>query len=171
MEKVWDKKSFEEFINEYSAALLRYCYGILGNYHDSEDAVSDTFIRVYNIRTPIKNPNALKSYLYKTAYNVCIDIIRKREFDINMKRRLINGRIHIESKPPIDEKYLSPELSQALNVLKPIDRALVYGIAVEQRSYGELSYILGKSEVVLRKRYQRAKEKMKSVMEESHERI
>ena len=39
----WDEASLEKMINEYSTGLIKYCYSILGNYHDSQDAAQDAF--------------------------------------------------------------------------------------------------------------------------------
>lgn len=60
--------------------------------------------------------------------------------------------------------YLKNCLRQ-LQKLKPSDRALVYGIAVEERSFKEMSAILQRTESTLRKRYERAKIKLKNDMD------
>lgn len=51
----WDEASLEKMINEYSTGLIKYCYSILGNYHDSQDAAQDAFC-VYFICVKSERP-------------------------------------------------------------------------------------------------------------------
>lgn len=157
----WDEASFEKMINEYSTGLIKYCYSILGNYHDSQDAAQDAFLRIFYMRKSMKDPGAFKAYLYKTAYNICIDCIRRKK-----RIKAVNDRyIEYCESPEKDKSYISEELLAALQKLKPSDRALVYGIAVEERSFKEMSAILQRTESTLRKRYERAKIKLKDDMD------
>ena len=68
---------------------------------------------------------------------------------------------------PQKDGLISEELHKALMMLKPLDRALLHGIAVEEMAYKELSVVFGKSETVLRKRYERARKKLQSILNES----
>jgi len=141
--------ALKELIDEMQTPLMKYSYGILLNYADAEDAVQSAFVKVYMNRKNIRNPNTLPAYLYRTTYNMSVDIIRKRRFFI------------MESQPANKNcDYISEEMLDALGKLSTLDRALVYGRAVEEMDYKELSDIHGKSEQSLRKRYERAKKKL-----------
>lgn len=61
-----------------------------------------------------------------------------------------------------DEHDFPETVKQVLLTLTPKDRALFFSRAVEEQSYKELSEIYGKSEAVLRKRYERARKKLKA---------
>ena len=113
------------------------------------------------MRKSLKDPGAVKAYLYKTAYNICIDCIRRKK-----RAKAVNDRyIEYYESPEKSKNYISEELLAALQKLKPSDRALVYGIAVEERSFKEMSAILQRTESTLRKRYERAKIKLKNDMD------
>jgi RNA polymerase sigma-70 factor (ECF subfamily) len=49
---------------------------------------------------------------------------------------------------------------RALQKLKPMERALLYGQIIDGQSYEELSQLTGSSPAALRKQYQRAKDKI-----------
>ena len=147
-----NEEVLDRLISEYSSRLNKYCYSILGNYHDAEDAVQDTFLKLY----------------YRVAYTIGIDILRNRKRHHELQDRY--GR-YIEGMPGTYEMdascgCISEPLYMALMQLKPADRALVHAVAVEQLSYREVSVILQKSEAALRKRYERAMKKVRQYLEE-----
>jgi len=143
----------EQLMLEMTPPLMKYCYNILLNYSDAEDAVQDTFIKAYRGRTSIRNADTLTAYLYRIAYNSSIDIIRKRRFLMTVKKT-----------PHNESKYLSEEMDASLRKLQPLDRALIYSRIVDDVTYSELSVIYGKSEQSLRKRFERAKKKLATLL-------
>ena len=156
-------------IEKYSDRLIKYCYTILGNYQDAEDAVQDTFIRIYYKINSISNEEAIVTYMYRIAYSIGIDMLRKRKRQNNLTEKYGKQLHEKEVVYDMSQKdgLISEELHKALMMLKPLDRALLHGIAVEEMAYKELSVVFGKSETVLRKRYERARKKLQSILNES----
>jgi len=154
--KEGDEAAFETLVAAYAVPIVRYCYGILCNYADAEDAAQIAFIKVYTKRKSLRDAEALSTFIYRTAYRNCIDLIRKRRFLLLPNAEDVMPGSYEETG---DEDF--PEaLRSALKQLSPIDRSLVIGRAVHEMSYTELSNILGKSEQTLRKRYERARAKL-----------
>ena len=137
--------ALKEIIEEMRLPLMKYSYSILLNYADTEDAVQTAFIKTYINRKKIRDPRALSAYLYRLTYNASVDIVRKRRIFVKEPQ-----------SPNSNCNYISEEMIAALGKLAALDRALVYGRAVDEMSYSELSEIHGKSEQSLRKRYERA---------------
>lgn len=135
-------------ITAYGQPLLRYCHHVLCDYHEAQDAVQTAFIKAYESRTRFRNGTNLRAWLYKIAYRVCVDFLRRK------KRQLF--------APPLAQNpdYIGPELRRALETLSPADRGLVFGRVLEGLSYEELSQIYGKSAAALRKRYERARKRL-----------
>lgn len=152
-----DEKELEKLMSQLTKPLMRYCSSILLNFADAEDAVQTTFIKVYKKRYSLKNSDALNSFIYPIAYSVCIDIIRSRRLFFPLNEEVENIR-------EIEGEYFSEILHDALLKLSPFDRALVYSRIVEEYSYKELSEIHKRSEVSLRKRYERARNKLQSIL-------
>lgn len=145
-----DERELEHIMTELTPRLMKYCTSILLNVMDAEDAVQTTFIRAFKKRRTLRDPSKLIPFLYRIAYSSSINILRKRRF-FQMEAR------EITSNP---EEFLSDQMLSALESLSKLDRALVYGRAVEEYSYSELARMHNKSEVSLRKRYERACRKM-----------
>src|SRR6184192_365522 len=75
-------------LETYRVELTGYCYRILGSAFEAEDAVQETFIRAWRSYDRFEGRAALRSWLYKIATNVCLDMKgasqrRARPIDIN----------------------------------------------------------------------------------------
>ncbi len=60
----------------YRSTLLRFCWGYLGRMEDAEDAVQDI---CFNVLRTESIPDAFRPWLYRTARNHCLNVIRQRE--------------------------------------------------------------------------------------------
>ena len=75
-------------LEAYRSELTGYCYRILGSAFEAEDAVQETFIRAWRSYDRFEGRAALRSWLYKIATNVCLDMKgasqrRARPIDLN----------------------------------------------------------------------------------------
>ena len=109
-------------LEQHRAELTSYCYRMLGSPFDAEDAVQDTFVRAWRSRDRFEGRSAVRSWLYRIATNVCLDLLKSR------KRRLtpmdlgpateplesnLNVRSSIEWIEPIPEQLIAPDRDPA----------------------------------------------------------
>ncbi|WFA08801.1 sigma-70 family RNA polymerase sigma factor [Tissierella sp. Yu-01] len=145
-------------IKLYGQSLLRYCHNILCDYHNAQDAVQITFIKAYNKRKGFKKGHSLSAWLYRIAYTTCIDILRKRKLLFFIPE--IN-----DIKEDVSIDYINEDLREALLKLTGSERALIYSRVMDEKSYKELELIYQVSSNTLRKRYERAKNKLIKALE------
>lgn len=74
----YDEDAFRELLNRYLAPLNRFAARMLGNKHDAEDLVQETFLSVW------KNANQwqpgygkLTTWLHSITHHLCIDFHRR----------------------------------------------------------------------------------------------
>lgn len=92
-----EQSAFTHLIQPYRQRLFAHCYRMLGSSHDAEDAVQETLLRAWRKLTTFQKSGSFKSWLYKIATNICLDLLRKRP-----KRTIIQPDISALEQLPSD---------------------------------------------------------------------
>jgi RNA polymerase sigma-70 factor, ECF subfamily len=74
-----DTRTFADQFERHRAELRAYCYRMLGSPFEAEDAVQETFIRAWRGLENFEGRAALRSWLYRIATNVSLDLLNGRE--------------------------------------------------------------------------------------------
>jgi RNA polymerase sigma-70 factor (ECF subfamily) len=105
-----------EVFEEHRRELTGYCYRMLGSVFEADDAVQETMVRAWKGADSFEGRSSVRSWLYRIATNVCLDMLRSR------KRRA--APVDLGPSSTADPANLGPMLPEATWV-QPIPDARV----------------------------------------------
>ena len=161
--KVGDESAFKEIVVLYKDELFRFLVHLTRDQQVASEILQETFLKVLTKIDKVHNPEQFKSWLFRTAKNMFIDMTRKtaRRPSVSMDQV---GELEAESMDT-DKEYRVQLLQRAIAELPEKERLIIVCVDLEQRSYKEASEIIGISESALKSRLFRARKSLKEIFE------
>ncbi|MET0552996.1 MAG: RNA polymerase subunit sigma-70, partial [Vicinamibacteria bacterium] len=104
-------------LEQYRRELTGYCYRMLGSPFEAEDAVQETMLRAWRAHDRFEGRSALRSWLYRIATNVSLDMLGARE------RRARPMDLGPAREPVVENLNALPEVTW----IEPVPDGLVVG--------------------------------------------
>jgi RNA polymerase sigma-70 factor, ECF subfamily len=156
--------SFEGLYQEHGARMKSIAMNLTGgNAADAEDAVQDTFLKVYRGLSRFRGGSSFSTWVYRILVNSCYDLMRRNRRRVE---RPLSAKAALPSGSQADHP-LRLSIEAALSRLDPRERAAFLLCEVEGFSHREASEILEVSENASRTLLFRARRAMQQELQSS----
>lgn len=131
-------------MQEYGPALVTVLWRILGNEDDVCDAYQETFLRLAHLPNQQK-PDNVRAYLFRTASNVAISMLRQVRLQQKHQQVLIKQYKPPEHNPvaELDSMQLQQRLRKAISELPDYLGDVIVLRDLAQMPYEQVAGILG----------------------------
>ncbi|WP_064684270.1 RNA polymerase sigma factor [Rhizobium bangladeshense] len=135
--------AFLETVRSHRAILHRYCARMCGSVLDGEDVMQDVLLEAYRKLDLLKEPRAMKAWLFRIAHNRCLDHIRaKRSWNFV---ELDEANAPAVLPPEIPAFGTTNAIDRLVRTLPPMERACVLLKDVLDLSLEEAAGVVGNS--------------------------
>ena len=138
-----DVSAFERLYEAHGARMKSVAANLLGNSQDAEDAVQETFLKIYRGAAAFRGGSRLSTWIYRVLVNTCYDMMRRK------RRRPVESAEtgpspeRFEFQAPASDHPLRMALEASVNELEPRRRSAFVLYAVEGFTHREVGEILG----------------------------
>lgn len=173
-----DEKAFERLMTRYERQVYRLAFSLLRHKEDAEDAMQETFIKLWRVLPTYRYECSLLVYVLRITRTVSLDVERRRE-----RRRANETSLTVEDdtgervdREIADEDVSSrPDLAferaerirmvrEAIEELPEEHRQIILYKDIQGLSYAEIGAILGLGEGTIASRLARARENLKKIL-------
>jgi RNA polymerase sigma-70 factor (ECF subfamily) len=173
-----DPRAFDEFVSLYGDRIYGFGLRMCGEREDARDVVQETLIKAFESLKTLKEPKALKSWLYRVASNACLMKRRKGRFEpqreLSLEELMPKGAESASFEVPDhaelpDDSVARNEtrraVREAIRSLPPDYRIVLLLRDIEQLSTREASEALGLPETTIKMRLHRARLGVRKLLE------
>ena len=154
--------AFEQLYRTHGAKMKSLAFNLLGNTSDAEDAVQETFLKVYRSLGNFKGESALSTWVFRILINSCYDLRRRKQ------RRGAEVEVGGEGVPdppvPAHDHPLRIALEKAVAQLRPRQREVFLLAEVEGFKHQEIAQMLGISETNSKNILFQAKQELRGLL-------
>jgi RNA polymerase sigma-70 factor (family 1) len=111
-------EAFEELFKQYYAPLVVYACKYVTNIDVAREIVQDFFVRLYEKRQTLSIGVSVKSYLYRSVYNCCINYFNQRNIqEKHLKSIDLEREVEENLQSEIDTVELQYKISEVIDEL------------------------------------------------------
>jgi RNA polymerase sigma-70 factor (ECF subfamily) len=171
-----DRHAFAELVELYKDKIFHLAYRMLNNKHEAEDAVQETFLRVYTNLHRYDEHQKFSTWIFRIGTNHCIDRLRKRKhaaysLDAEMPDgegndyySMLAGQEHSPEKQIILSET-QQQIRKAIDSLPEKYKAVVILRYLQDMSLQEISDVLDMPVTTVKTRVHRGREYLRKKLE------
>lgn len=158
-----EPEAFADLIAVMERPLLYYATSLTGNQDAALDVLQDVWVRVVRGIRRLKDPGALKPWLYAITHGVAVDRIRRDYKRDKTEQAQLDDAFNIDEPSFNDEDATA--IREALSRLGVQHREVLVLHFLEDLSIAEIANVVGCSEGTVKSRIHYAKRQLKQILE------
>lgn len=162
------ERRFHWIYQKFRDPVYRTCCFYIQDPDLRQDLFQDVFLKIWRGLDSLKNPEAVKTWVYRIATNTALSMAMRSRKDL-IRIDQIPGDIpadrETESTSTLDQTDEIHRMMRCVHRLNAQDQVLV-GLLLEELSSKEMAEVTGLSESNVRVRIHRSKKRLKELMEE-----
>jgi len=163
-----DTNAFTILVNRYKDLVFTLALRMLKNREEAEEVSQDTFIKVYKSLHKFKGDSKFSTWIYKVAYNGCLDQIKKNKKYQNDVEINEFTQHKIKSLDNAFDALVEQERNQliqnCLNLLPSEDSFLLTLYYFEEQSLDEIATVVGLTPNNVKVKLFRSRKKLASIL-------
>ncbi|WJH36450.1 RNA polymerase sigma factor SigW [Paenibacillus aurantius] len=173
-----DRRAFAELVDLYKDKMYHLAYRMLGQSHEAEDIVQETFLRVYTNLDRYDVNQKFSTWIYRIATNLCIDRLRKRKPNYSLDAEMPEGEgadwyslLASDQPSPESEVMLSEtqeHIRRAIDSLPDKYKSVVILRYLQDLSLQEIGDVLDMPVTTVKTRVHRGREFLRKKLESEY---
>jgi RNA polymerase sigma-70 factor (ECF subfamily) len=165
----------------YHSRIYRYVLHLVRNAAEAQDLTQETFLRALRAQDSLRDPLAVRGWLYRIATHVCLDRLRQRkpQVSIDSGHPPHAAQSPLAAMPSLEElterKETSACVQRCLDFLPDHYRAIILLYEGYSLTVPEIAKLLGVTVATAKIRLHRSRRKLQLVMDHgcciSHDRL
>lgn len=155
----------------YSRSMYNVGYRIVNNEEEAEDVLQEAFINAFNNMDSYRGDATFGAWLKRIVINKAINHLSKRKTE----RIPDDDRWDVKDEEEVDElegyPFTVEKVRQAIENLPDGYRSVLSLYLLEGYDHAEIGEILGVTESTSKSQFNRAKKKLKELLESAYERL
>jgi len=168
-----ETNSFAVLVDRYKDMIFTLSLKMVKNREEAEEVAQDTFIKIYNSLDKFKGDSKFSTWIYKIAYNTCLDRLKKNkkedlyisidEFSAHLIKTMDNALTALE------EKERKQTIQKCLNLLPSDENFLLTLFYFEDQSLEEIGKIMNISANNAKVKLFRSRQKLAVILKQQLE--
>ncbi|MGH7595793.1 MAG: RNA polymerase sigma factor [bacterium] len=166
-----DEFAFEALYRRFARTVYTVAHHMLGNHHDADEVMQETFIRIFKNLSRLRSPQAFTAWVYQITVNLCMDYRKTRsrnrwepleaDEDRQSHFELATAKWVRNPQQVLENKELLTHISSAIDSLPGQQKAVILLHEVEGLSKKMISEVLECSLVTVRTNLHHARKKLR----------
>jgi len=167
-----EQQAYAELVKRYQNYVFTLTLRFIKSREDAEEVSQDIFVKAYRSLADFRGESKFSTWLYTIVNTTCITFLRKKRLDV---QSLDNEKVFetVESQDSglnanqVERKSRANMVNSSINMLSYDDSEILTLFYKAEQSLEEISQILGLEQNTVKVRLHRARQRLKTMMENS----